>query len=97
MVDWDMAGEAVPIRDGKAKALHAHIKNKYGTLPWSRRQLQADGQTKHLMPLKRLCDQGVIVAYPPLCDVPGSFVAQYEHTILLRPTCKELISVGDDF
>jgi len=97
MADWDMAGEAVPIRDGKAKALHAHIKNKYGTLPWSRRQLQADGQTKHLMPLKRLCDQGVIVAYPPLCDVPGSFVAQYEHTILLRPTCKELISVGDDF
>jgi methionyl aminopeptidase len=35
--------------------------------------------------------------YPPLADVRGSFVAQYEHTILLRPTCKEIVSKGDDW
>ena len=35
--------------------------------------------------------------YPPLCDVKGSYVAQYEHTILLRPTCKEVLSKGDDY
>lgn len=35
--------------------------------------------------------------YPPLCDVKGSYVAQFEHTILLRPTCKEVISRGDDY
>jgi len=35
--------------------------------------------------------------YPPLCDVKGSYVSQFEHTILLRPTCKEVISRGDDY
>ncbi|GFY95187.1 methionine aminopeptidase 2B [Actinidia rufa] len=35
--------------------------------------------------------------YPPLCDVKGSYVSQFEHTILLRPTCKEVISRGEDY
>ncbi|CAB4271791.1 unnamed protein product [Prunus armeniaca] len=35
--------------------------------------------------------------YPPLCDVKGSYVSQFEHTILLRPTCKEVVSRGDDY
>jgi len=26
-----------------------------------------------------------------------SYTAQYEHTILLRPTCKEVVSRGDDY
>ncbi|KAK9491969.1 peptidase M24, structural domain-containing protein [Lipomyces doorenjongii] len=30
-------------------------------------------------------------------DVKGSKTAQYEHTILLRPTVKEVVSRGDDF
>lgn len=47
--------------------------------------------------LKQLCDAGLVNAYPPLCDVRGSYVAQYEHTILLRPTCKEVLSRGDDY
>jgi len=36
-------------------------------------------------------------ACPPLCEVKGSYVSQSEHTIYLRPTCKEVISRGDDF
>lgn len=47
--------------------------------------------------LKQLCDSGLVNAYPPLCDVRGSYVAQYEHTILMRPTCVEVLSRGDDF
>ncbi len=39
----------------------------------------------------------IIEAYPPLCDVKGSYTAQFEHTIVLRPTCKEVISRGDDY
>lgn len=34
---------------------------------------------------------------PPLCDMKGSYVSQFEHTILLRPTCKEVISRGEDY
>ena len=40
---------------------------------------------------------GIIEAYPPLCDVKGSYTAQFEHTIVLRPTCKEIISRGEDY
>ncbi len=50
-----------------------------------------------MIPLKSLVDAGIINPYPPLSDVPGSYVAQYEHTILLRPTCKEILTRGDDY
>jgi methionyl aminopeptidase len=29
--------------------------------------------------------------------VKGCYTAQYEHTIMLRPTCKEVVSRGDDY
>ena len=31
--------------------------------------------------LKNLCDLGIVVPYPPLVDIKGSYVAQYEHTV----------------
>ena len=55
------------------------------------------GQTKYLMALKNLCDAGIVEPYPPLCDIKGSYTAQYEHTIMLKPTCKEIVSKGDDY
>ena len=54
-------------------------------------------QERYLGALKNLCDAGLVTPYPPLCDIKGSYVAQYEHTIILRPTCKEVVSRGDDF
>ena len=49
------------------------------------------------MALKNLCDNGIIQPYPPLVDVTGSYAAQCEHTNLLRPTCKEVLTRGDDY
>lgn len=61
------------------------------------------------MALKDLCDkvcftatittyfQGIVDPYPPLCDQKGCYTAQWEHTILMRPTCKEVVSRGDDY
>ena len=49
------------------------------------------------MSLKHLCDAGVVRSYPPLVDVKGSYVAQYEHTLILRPSHKEILSRGDDY
>ena len=54
-------------------------------------------QEKSLGALKTLCDVGIVQPSPPLCDIKGSYVAQYEHTVLMRPTCKEVVSRGDDF
>jgi methionyl aminopeptidase len=73
------------------------IKKRFGTIPFCRRWLDDEGQTRHLMSLKRLVDWGVVQDYPPLCEKAGALTAQYEHTILLRPTCKEILSRGTDF
>lgn len=85
------------VRNPAAQKLLKHIEKHHSTLAFCRRWLEDAGQTKHVLALKSLCDAGVVRPYPPLCDIKGSYTAQYEHTILLRPTCKEVISRGDDY
>ncbi|CAH1264794.1 METAP2 [Branchiostoma lanceolatum] len=87
----------VPLRMQRAKQLLGVINQNFGTLAFCRRWLDRLGQTKYLMALKNLCDSGIVDPYPPLCDVKGCYTAQFEHTIMLRPTCKEVISRGDDY
>ena len=99
----------VPLRLPKAKKLLGHINKTFGTLAFCRRWLDRDDggstflhkqdgkQVGYLGALKNLCDVGIVAAYPPLVDVKGSYTAQYEHTILLRGTCKEVVSRGTDY
>lgn len=99
----------VPLRLPKAKKLLSHINKTFGTLAFCKRWLERpDGgsstingsngkQDQYGVALKNLVDVGIVVPYPPLCDIKGSYVAQYEHTILLRPTCKEVLSRGQDY
>ncbi|KAH7491472.1 Methionine aminopeptidase 2B [Phytophthora ramorum] len=99
----------VPLHLPRAKTLLDHITRTFGTLPWCRRWLEReDGgsatvnpkgakQEKYLLALKNLVDTGIVTAYPPLVDIRGSYSAQYEHTFVLRPTCKEVVSRGDDY
>ncbi|BFZ10600.1 hypothetical protein BsWGS_13638 [Bradybaena similaris] len=87
----------VPLRIAKSKQLLNVINQNFGTLAFCRRWLDRLGQTKYLMALKNLCDVGIIDPHPPLCDQKGSYTAQYEHTIILRPTCKEVVTRGDDY
>jgi len=86
----------VPIRDGKANALLKTIDREFGTLAFARKWLEPHFP-RHIVGLKKLCDLDLVKAYPPLCDITGCYTAQYEHTILLRPTCKEVITRGEDF
>lgn len=99
----------VPLRLPRAKKLLSHINRTFGTLPFCRRWLERpDGgsstinprgakQERYIMALRNLVDNGIVTAYPPLCDIKGCYTAQYEHTIILRPTCKEILSRGDDY
>jgi len=87
----------VPLRLQKSKQLLNVISQNFGTLAFCRRWLDRIGQTKYLMALKDLGDKGIVEAYPPLCDVKGSYTAQYEHTIILRPGCKEVVTRGSDY
>lgn len=87
----------VPLRLPRAKALLNTINKAFGTLPFCRRYLDRLGEQKYILALNNLVSAGIVEAYPPLCDQKGSYTAQFEHTILLRPTVKEVLSRGDDY
>jgi len=87
----------VPLRLTSAKSLLKSINKNFGTLPFCRRYLDRAGESKYLLALNHLVAQGIVRDYPPLCDQRGSMTAQFEHTILLRPTVKEIVSRGEDY
>ncbi|OQD85334.1 hypothetical protein PENANT_c010G09418 [Penicillium antarcticum] len=87
----------VPLRLSSAKNLLNVINKNFGSLPFCRRYLDRLGQEKYLLGLNNLVSSGIVQDYPPLCDIKGSYTAQYEHTIVLRPNVKEVISRGDDY
>ena len=87
----------VPLRLPRARQLLNTINKHFGTLAFCRRYLDRLGEERYLLALKHLCDAGVVEPYPPLADVPGSYTAQFEHTLLLRPTAKEVLTRGDDY
>jgi len=87
----------VNLRLTTAKSLLNSINKNFGTLPFCRRYLDRIGEQRYLLALNHLVQQGIVQDYPPLCDQKGSMTAQFEHTILLRPTRKEVVSRGDDY
>lgn len=95
--EMDSQRAASSLKSKKAKDLLRHIETHFGTLAFCRRWLDDSGEKQYLLALKALTEQDIVRPYPPLCDIKGSYTAQYEHTILLRPTCKEVISRGDDY
>ncbi|XP_063719516.1 methionine aminopeptidase 2-like [Symsagittifera roscoffensis] len=85
------------IRVQKTKQLLNSINKNFGTLAFCKRWLERAGESRYQLSLRQLCDEGIINAYPPLSDIKGCFTAQFEHTILLRPSCKEVVSRGTDY
>ncbi|KAJ9647089.1 hypothetical protein H2199_002075 [Coniosporium tulheliwenetii] len=88
---------AAGLHHSSAKSLLKTIDENFGTLVFSRRYLERIGVKNYHLGMRSLVSNGIIESYGPLVDVPGSYVAQFEHTVLLRPNCKEVISRGDDY
>ncbi|KAI8932216.1 hypothetical protein NX059_011095 [Plenodomus lindquistii] len=80
-----------------AKSLLKVIDENFGTLPFSRNYLERVGAKNYHLGMRSLISNGVVECYAPLVDSPGSYVAQFEHTVLLRQNCKEIISRGNDY
>lgn len=89
--------DGFPVPGGSAKNLLNVIDDNFGTLPWCRRYLDRLGQEKYLLALNQLVRAGIVQDYPPLVDEKGSYTSQFEHTILLHPHRKEIVSYGDDY
>lgn len=86
-----------PVKLTGAKNLLNSIESTFGTLPFCQRYLDKIGEEKYLYNLNNLVKAGVVQDYPPLMDTKGCYTAQYEHTLLLKPTAKEVLSRGSDF
>jgi len=84
-------------KNARGMALLKLIDDNFSTLAFCRRWIDDLKFEKHYSALKSLVDAGIVNPYPPLVDIQGSYVAQFEHTFLLRPTCKEILSYGDDY
>ena len=89
--------DATGLKRETAKSLLRTINSNFNTLPWCRRYLDRLGESGYLMGLNELVSHGIVADYPPLVEDKGAMTAQYEHTILLRPTCKEVVSRGEDY
>jgi methionyl aminopeptidase len=72
----------VALRVSSAKTLLSSITKNFGTLPFCRRYLDRLGHDKYLLGLNNLVSAGIVEAYPPLCDIKGSYTAQSEHVSL---------------
>lgn len=84
------------VHDKAASSLLSYIQNTSSSLAFTQRWFTRDGLNwdKGFRELKRL---NFVNPYPPLVDIPGSYVAQFEHTIAIKPSGIEVLSRGDDY
>merc|ERR1712048_799629 len=97
MIEKDLIDNYPRVGTQKGRQLAALLKKQFGTLAWCRRWVDRLGETRYLGALRQLVDSGWVCDYPPLSDIKGCYTAQLEHTVMLRPTCKEVVSRGDDY
>ena len=74
-----------PIKmDTRENFLYKYILGFRETLPFCKKWLRRQNLNKYQIPLKTLVNKGKIKEYPPLNDIKGSYIAQHEHTIMIR-------------
>jgi methionyl aminopeptidase len=68
-----------PVRMPASRKILSEIEPRNG-LPFARRHLKTP---KPDLALSRLVREGILHAYPVLADIPGSYVSQSEHTLIV--------------
>ena len=67
-----------------AKLLLKTIDENFGTLVFSKRYLERIGVKNYHLGMRSLMSNGTIESYKPLVDIPGSYVAQFEHVSMVH-------------
>ncbi|AFN83878.1 methionine aminopeptidase 2 [Encephalitozoon romaleae SJ-2008] len=79
--------------------VYEFVRDSFGTLPFSPRHLDyynlVEGSS--LKSVNLLTMMGLFIPYPPLNDIDGCRIAQFEHTIYLSENGKEVLTRGDDY
>ncbi|KAH0787509.1 methionine aminopeptidase 2B [Histomonas meleagridis] len=73
------------------------LQDNFSTLAFCPRFIDYIGEKKYQISLRQLCECRAVIEYPSLSDVKGCHVAQFEHSFILLPTHKEVLSRGDDY
>lgn len=79
------------------RLLLKNLQDNFSTLAFCPRFIDHYGEKRYQINLKQLVECHAVNPYPALSDVKGSYVSQYEHTFILLPTHKEILSRGDDY
>ena len=75
---------AAGLRHASAISLLKTIDENFGTLVFSRRYLEHIGAKNYHLGMRSLVSNGIVESYGPLVDVPGSYVAQFEHVSMVH-------------
>ena len=75
--------KATGLHHASAKSLLKTIDENFGTLVFSRRHLERIGVKNYHLGMRSLVSNGIVESYGPLVDVPGSYVAQFEHVSMI--------------
>jgi methionyl aminopeptidase len=68
------------LHHASAKSLLKTIDENFGTLVFARRYLERlPGVRNYHLGMRSLVNAGIVESYAPLVDVPGSYIAQFEH------------------
>ena len=76
----------IPLRNPVSRKIYSTAYKKYKTLPFAERWLTSHeefNRARVRFALRELLNGGGVVAYPPLADEKGSYVAQYEDTFII--------------
>ncbi|ELA41455.1 methionine aminopeptidase, type II [Vittaforma corneae ATCC 50505] len=84
------------IYNAKNEKVLKTIQKEFGTLPFSPRHVEFYSPDS-FSSIKLLSLRKFIDPYPPLHDLPNSFVAQFEHTVYLSDTGKRILTNGNDY
>lgn len=68
------------LHHASAKSLLKTIDENFGSLVFARRQLERiPGVKSYHLGMRSLINSGIVQSYAPLVDLPGSYIAQFEH------------------
>lgn len=73
------------------------LQENFSTLAFCPRFIDHIGEKKYQLDLRQLVECHAVHDYPSLSDVKGCHVTQFEHSFILLPTHKEILSRGDDY
>jgi methionyl aminopeptidase len=72
------------LQHASARSLLKTIDENFGTLVFARRYLERLGVKNYHLGMRSLVSNGIVQSYEPLVDVPGSYVAQFEHVSMVH-------------